>query len=149
MSYIDEITIQEFKTYFARMFPFAPATDPDNQEYITDADIQIAFGQAKVNFPIALFDEENGKIAFLFLVAHYLCMDMKMAQNGLNQQEQYAMTSKSVGDVSASYGVPQKFLNNPLYNYLSTSLYGMKYLSLLYPRTIGAMNVVLGGTTIR
>jgi hypothetical protein len=25
----------------------------------------------------------------------------------------------------------------------------MKYLSLLYPRTVGAVNVVLGGTTIR
>ena len=149
MSYIDEITIQEFKTYFARMFPFAPATDPNNQEYITDADIQIAFGQAKVNFPIALFDEENGKIAFLFLVAHYLCMDMQMAQSGINSTAQYMVTSKSVGDVSASYGVPQKLLNNPLYNYLSTTQFGMKYLSLLYPRTIGAMNVVLGGTTIR
>lgn len=149
MSYIDDITTDEFKTYFARMFPFAPDSDPNNQEYITDTDIEMAFAQAKVNFPVKLFDEENGKIAFLFLVAHYLCMDMQMAQAGINSTAQYVVTSKSVGDVSASYGVPTKLLNNPLYNYLTTTQFGMKYISLLYPRTIGAVNVVLGSTTVR
>lgn len=131
------------------MFPFAPDSDPDNQEYITDTDIEMAFAQAKVNFPVNLFDEENGKIAFLFLVAHYLCMDMQMAQAGINSTAQYVVTSKSVGDVSASYGVPTKLLDNPLYNYLTTTQFGMKYISLLYPRTIGAVNVVLGSTTVR
>lgn len=148
-SYIDNITIDEFKTYFARMFPFAPASDPNNQEYITDEDIQVAFGQAKINFPIKLFDEESGKVAFLFLAAHYLCMDMQMAQAGINSTAAYIVTSKSVGDVSASYGVPTKLLNNPLFNYLTTTQFGMKYLSLLYPRTVGAVDFVFGGTTVR
>ena len=149
MSYIDNITIAEFKTYFSRQFPYAPATDPTNTDYITDADITTAFAQAKVNFPINLFDESNGTIAFLFLAAHYLCMDLQMAQSGINSTGQYLITSKSVGDVSASYGVPTKFLNNPLLNYLSTTQFGMKYISLLYPRTIGSTACVLGGTTIR
>ena len=131
------------------MFPFAPDSDPNNQEYITDTDIEMAFAQAKVNFPVNLFDEENGKIAFLFLVAHYLCMDMQMAQAGINSTAQYVVTSKSVGDVSASYGVPTKLLDNPLYNYLTTTQFGMKYISLLYPRAIGAVNIVLGSTTVR
>lgn len=148
-SYIDNITVTDFKTYFTRQFPYAPVDDTNNQEYITDSDITTAFGQAKINFPIALFDEETGEIAYLFLTAHYLCMDMQMAQSGINSTAQYMVTNKSVGDVSASYGVPQKLLNNPLYNYFSTTQFGMKYLSLLYPRTVGAVNVVFGGTTIR
>lgn len=148
-SYIDEITVSQFKTYFNRQFPYAPADDPTNQDYITDTDIEVAFGQAKINFPIKLFDEESGTIAFMFLVAHYLCMDMQMAQSGINSTSQYIMTSKSVDGVSASYGVPNKFLTDPFLNYFSTTQFGMKYLSLLYPRTVGAVNVVLGGTTIR
>ena len=148
-SYIDEITVEQFKTYFNREFPYAPASDPTNTEYITDADITRAFGQAKVNFPIYLFDKENGTIAFLYLVAHYLCKDMAMAQAGINSVGQYIVTSKSVGDVSASYGVPTKFLNDPILNYFSTTDFGLKYLSLLYPRSIGAVNYVLGGTTVR
>lgn len=148
-SYIDEITVEQFKTYFSREFPYAPANDPTNTEYITDADITRAFGQAKVNFPIYLFDKEYGTIAFLYLVAHYLCKDMAMAQSGINSVGQYIVTSKSVGDVSASYGVPTKFLNDPILNYFSTTDFGLKYLSLLYPRSIGAVNYVLGGTTVR
>lgn len=148
-SYIDNITVEQFKTYFQRQFPYAPVDDPTNQDYITDNDIEVAFGQAKINFPIKLFDEESGTIAFMFLVAHYLCMDMQMAQSGINSTSQYIVTSKSVGDVSASYGVPVKFMTNPLLNYFSTTQFGMKYLSLLYPRTIGAVSCVLGGTTVR
>jgi len=149
MSYIDEITVEEFKTYFSREFPYAPLSDLTNTDYIIDADIEKAFGQAKVNFPIRLFDEENGKIAFLYLVAHYLCKDMAMAQAGINSVGQYLMASKSVGDVSASYGIPTKFLNDPTLNYYSTTDFGLKYLSLVYPRTIGAVGFVYGGTTIR
>ena len=148
-SYIDSITVEDFKNYFTRQFPYAPADEPNNQEYITDADITVAFGQARINFPIKLFDEESGRVAFMFLVAHYLCMDMQMAQSGIASTGQYIITSKSVGDVSASYGVPNKFLTDPFLNYFSTTQFGMKYLSLLYPRTVGAVNVVLGGTTIR
>lgn len=149
MSYIDEISVETFKTYFSREFPYAPASDPTNEEYITDADIVRAFGQARINFPLNLFNEENGTIAFLYLTAHYLCKDMAMAQSGINSVGQYIVTSKSVGDVSASYGVPTKFLNDPILNYYSGTDFGLKYLSLLYPRTIGAVNFVLGGTTVR
>lgn len=148
-SYIDSITVTDFKTYFTRQFPYALVDDPNNQEYITDADITTAFGQAKINFPVRLFDEETGRIAYLFLTAHYLCMDMQMAESGIASTGQYIITSKSVGDVSASYGVPNKFLTDPFLNYFSTTQFGMKYLSMLYPRTVGAVNVVLGGTTIR
>ena len=76
-SYIDSITVEDFKNYFTRQFPYAPADNPNNQEYITDADIKVAFGQARINFPIKLFDEESGRVAYMFLVAHYLCMDMQ------------------------------------------------------------------------
>lgn len=148
-SYIDTITVSEFKTYFSREFPYAPTDDPNNQEYITDDDITRAFGQARINFPISLFDETNGTIAFLYLTAHYLCKDMAMAQAGINSVGQYIVTSKSVGDVSASYGVPTKFLNDPILNYYSGTDFGLKYLSLLYPRTIGAVDFVFGGTTVR
>lgn len=146
----NDVTVDDFKAYFDRAFPFAPDTDPDNKEYIRDVDIQVAFQQAKVNFNSSIWsDYDSAKIAYLFLTAHYLCMDMRMAQSGLASSGAFTMSSKSVGDVSASYAIPQAYLDSPALNYLTSTEFGLKYLSLLYPRTIGSVNVVLGTTTVR
>lgn len=146
----NDVTVDDFKAYFDRAFPFAPEDDPDNKEYIRDTDIEIAFQQAKVNFNSSIWsDYDSAKIAYLFLTAHYLCMDMRMAQSGLASSGAFTMSSKSVGDVSASYAIPQAYLDSPALNYLTSTEFGLKYLSLLYPRTIGSVNVVLGTTTVR
>lgn len=146
----NSVTVNDFKSYFDRHFPFAPATDPDNPEYVRDKDIEIAFKQAQVNFNKTVFgNDDDTKIAYLFLTAHYLCMDMRMAQTGLASVGQYLLSSKSVGDVSASYSIPQAYLNSPLLSYLTSTEFGLKYISLLYPRMIGSFNIALGATTVR
>lgn len=146
----DDVTVTDFKAYFDRHFPYAPPDDPNNQEFVRDVDIQIAFDQAKVNFNNGIWDTlDSAKLAYLFLTAHYLCMDLRMAQSGLASSGAFTMSSKSVGDVSASYAIPEAFLNSPILNYLTSTEFGLKYLSLIYPRTIGSASVVLGATTVR
>lgn len=146
----NSVSVDDFKEYFDRHFPFAPDKDPDNLGYIRDKDIEIAFQQAQVNFNSGIWDDnDSAKIAYLFLTAHYLCMDMRMAQSGLASSGAFTMSSKSVGDVSASYAIPEAFMNSPILNYLTSTEFGLKYLSLLYPRTIGSATVVLGTTTVR
>jgi len=109
----NDITVSDFKAYFDRHFPYAPLDDPNNQEFVRDIDIQNAFEQAKVNFNKGIWDSyESAKIAYLFLTAHYLCMDMRMAESGLSSSGAFAMSSKSVGDVSASYAIPDTFMNS-------------------------------------
>ena len=146
----DDVTVSDFKAYFDRHFPYAPIDKPNDPEFVRDSDIQVAFGQAKINFNKGVWDTyDSAKIAYLFLTAHYLCMDMRMAQSGLASSGAFTMSSKSVGDVSASYAIPEAFLNSPILNYLTSTEFGLKYLSLLYPRTIGSATVVLGTTTVR
>lgn len=146
----NSVTVSDFKSYFDRHFPYAPVDRPNDPEFVRDKDIEIAFGQAQVNFNKTVFPTyEENKIAYLFLTAHYLCMDMRMAQSGLASVGQYLVSSKSVGDVSASYSIPQAYLESPLLSYLTSTEFGLKYISLIYPRMIGSFNVVLGATTIR
>ena len=148
--YIDTITAQHFKDYFDRGFNYAPASAPDDPQYIRDSDIENALEQAGVNFNESLWDDDSQrKLAFLFLAAHYLCMDMKMQQAGINSTSQFMIAAKSVGDVSASYAIPQTFLNSPIYSYYTTTQFGMKYISLVYARTIGRVSVIFGATTTR
>lgn len=148
MKGVMEITVQEFKTYFDRAFNYAPIEDPDNKEYIRDKDIENAFAQANLNFNESLWDnDDNKKLAYMFLTAHYLCMDMQMSEAGINSQGQFQMNSKSVGNVSASYTIPEMYQNDPILNYFSQTQFGCKYLSMLIPRAVGRIAVVRGTTT--
>ena len=116
--------------------------------YVLDNDIIKAFGQAKGTFNLELFKSKNDKwaIPYLLLTAHYLIMDMNMA-NGTGGAN-FLMTSKSVDGVSASYGVPQKYLQNPYYAYFANTSFGLKYLQYLIPLTIGGAYIIRGNTTI-
>ena len=117
-------------------------------DYISDMDILKAMGQARASFNINLFltNPEKLKIAFLLLTAHYLIMDLNMA-NG-NGGASFLVTSKSVDGVSASYGVPQRFLQNPYYSYFTQTAFGMKYLQYLIPASAGNVRTIIGRTTI-
>ncbi len=117
-------------------------------DYITDNDLYKAFGQARNSFNINLFlnNKDKMKIAFLLLTAHYLVMDLNMANsNGVGS---FLITSKSVDGVSASYGIPQKYLQSPYYSYFASTSFGLKYLQYLIPFTIGAVYTIRGTTTI-
>lgn len=142
------VTVAEFKTYFDRAFEYAPVSDPNNKDYIRDKDIQDAFAQANLNFNVALWDnEDDKKLAYMFLTAHYLCMDMQMAEAGINSTGQFQMSSKTVGSVSASYEIPEIYKSDPLLNYFMQTQFGCKYLSMLIPRAVGRIAVVRGTTT--
>ena len=121
-------------------------TEGNIYDYITDNDIEKAFGQARTSFNIDLFinNKETLKIAYLLLTAHYLVMDLNMS-NGSGASN-FLITSKSVDGVSASYGIPQKYLNNPYLAYLAGSSFGLKYLQYLVPLMIGNIKVIGGAT---
>lgn len=117
-------------------------------DYITDNDLYKAFGQARNSFNIKLFiaNQDKMETAFLLLAAHYLVMDLNMSNgNGVGS---FLITSKSVDGVSASYGIPQKYLQNPYYSYFANTAFGMKYLQYLIPLTIGGIYTIRGTTTI-
>lgn len=117
------------------------------EDFINDDDIEKAFFQAKsiINKNL-LKNKELFKMCFFYLTAHFLIQDMSMS-NG-NGSSSHIITSKSVGSVSASYGIPQRILNSPFYSYLAKTDYGLKYLIEILPFLSGNFVVVQGSVNI-
>lgn len=115
------------------------------KDYIVDDDIERAFVEAKGNFNEEIFETcELKTLMFYYLTAHYLCMDWRNATNSLGTSTTFSAQSKSVGNVSVSYAIPQRYLNNPFMLYLSQTGFGNKYASYLIPRMTARCMVVHG-----
>lgn len=142
MAYVQP-TIQDFKDYFYRDFPYG--TDIDTS--VVDADITKAFGQTDVNMNQDLFsDQSSYTICYLLLAAHYLVVDLRMSSQGINGQYSFLEQSKTVGSVSQSFGIPQRILDDPYFSMLSKTNYGAKYLQLVIPQMAGQIWVNYGST---
>lgn len=116
----------------------------DVLNYTRDEDIENAMAEASVNFNESLFDDEQAKLIFLYLTAYYLTYDL---QNATGAVQTGVITSKSVGSVSESYGIPTSFLNNPMYSLYAKNGYGLKYLSLIIPYLQGNILFFKGAIT--
>lgn len=111
----------------------------DNVEnYVLDTDISNAIGEASMNFNEGLWgSDEEKKLAFGYLVAHYLCLDVQTALQGLASNGNYPIQSKSVGSISVGFAIPAMYLQDPFVAYLNKTGFGQKYFSLLIPRLRG------------
>lgn len=139
----DNPTIDDFKTYWFRDFPYG--TDPATS--VLDADIGKAYGQTNVNFPQDLWaDQGTYTIGYFLLSAHYLVMDLRMASQGISGQFSWVQTSKSVGSVSEGLQVPQRIMDNPEWAMLTKTNYGAKFLMLVLPQMCGQMFNAFGNT---
>lgn len=117
-------------------------------DYICDEDIQRAMSQALINANDTFgIDDEEKKNIYLHLVAFYLVMDWKNSSAGAGSSFTGFTASKSVGDVSESYNVPQWLMDNPTYSIYAQNGYGMKYLSLIAPYTSCTILFSPGKTT--
>lgn len=108
------------------------------ENYILDNDISRAFVEARINFNTKLFNKcEDVIIAFCYLAAHYLVIDLNNAQNPFALGGMGIVSSKSVGSVSESYAIPQWILNDKNLGLYAQTGYGRKYLSLILPKLSG------------
>lgn len=150
------VTVEEFKYFFKRDFPFQPQqTDCCNCnnnssefDYIQDYDIEKAFIEARINFNYNLFqDIDTAKTVFFYLAAHYLVIDLNNASNPLALGVMGFTQSKSVGSVSESYGIPAWIQNSRTLGMYAQTGYGRKYLSLITPYLTGNIILTPGHTT--
>lgn len=119
-------------------------TDSINN-YIIDSEIEEAFNEAGCVFNTSLWaNDEVMKKAFLYLVAHYLCLDARTGRQGIESFGEFAVSSRSVGDVSESYSIPDKYLSDPVLSYYTKTGYGLKYLSMLIPALRGNVACIFG-----
>lgn len=128
----------------------------DVSAYLSDFDIEKAIYEAKLNFNADLFSNMgkceyigNKDLVFMYLVAFYLVMDIQNAQSGLSPDAYSTfVSSKSVGNVSESYGIPAWVSSNPMYSVYLSNGYGKKYLTYLIPQVTGWFYCSSGGTTL-
>ena len=189
-SILENVTVEQFKEYFYRDFPFLPYYDEDKTYWLND----IVFNDDDQNFYQSLIDDNTNAIddteswkkvkgnkydyvadediikamtqaiqvgnerfgetctekvnIYLHLIAFYLVMDLKNAATGVNSSFSGTVQSKSVGDVSESYAIPQWVNDNPMYSIFTQNGYGLKYLSLIAPYLAITIMFSPGRTTI-
>jgi len=142
VAYTDS-TVAQFQTQFSRDFPYS--NDPSLG--VTPADIITAFNMADIAINQGMWSSQSQyNIGFNLLAAHFLVLNLRAATQGLNGQFNWAQNSKSVGNVSESFTIPQRLIDNPeLMQYAKTN-YGAQYLQLLWPQLCGQILIVNGGS---
>lgn len=114
------------------------AGDESDLNLVRDDDINQAQADASFNVNQELFDSQQGwNRAFNYLTAHYLVEKMLAAGEGLASQYNWLTASKSVGDVSESFVIPDRIKDDPMLAAFSKTRYGAIYLSIISPLLIG------------
>lgn len=140
-------TVSEFKAFFVRDFKYAKTDDPENLEYVIDADIQKAIDESSMSFNEALFSTDAQKtLAYLWLAAYFMVQSLNISSQGLNSKFNFPVNSTSAGPVSVGYTVPDKYMKNAFLASLTANGYGMKYASMIIPRMVGGVVSYPGGT---
>jgi Protein of unknown function (DUF4054) len=140
-------TTTQFKAFFGRDFSFAPADDAVNTDYVCDADITKAIGEAQINFNSGLFGtDDNSTNVFMYLAAFHLVENLRNSAKGISAQAQMAINSSSVGGVSVNYVIPEDITKDSQLSVYLTNGYGKKYLTLVIPYLSGNINVYQGTT---
>lgn len=139
----DNPTVQEFKDFFNRDFPYG--TDVNTS--VTDVDIAKAFRFTNAQINQALFDaQENYTLGYMLLAAHCLVTNLRASSQGISGQYSFLEQSKSVGSVSQAFSIPQRILDNPDFAMLAKTNYGAQYLQMLLPLLSGQMAIAYGST---
>ena len=115
-----------------------------NAGLVSDLDITNAYAESCVTFNDALFDSADVVLGYLYLSAHYLVNDLNAG--GAESSNSGSVSSRSVGNVSESYSIPQWQLDSPTLGFYTKSSYGLKYLNMILPKMVGNTAIVYGAT---
>lgn len=141
-------TVADFKAKFFRDFSYAHADAQNNLDFVVDLDITNAISQALLNFNEGLLaDDDAAELAFLYLAAFFLVSNLQNSSQGIGAQMKFPINSKSVGGVSLSYSIPERYTKDPVISLYTTNGYGMMYLSMILPCLTGNVELIQGYTT--
>lgn len=115
------------------------AGDNTDTEKVTDFDLARAFTAAvQFNMSASLFGSQSAfSYAMNLLAAHYLCQTLQAGGTGLGGKAEWLTNSKTVGNVTESYSIPERVLKSPFLAKLSKTTYGAQFLELVSPQLIG------------
>lgn len=139
-------TVANFKAQFFRDFPYGGASgDPGSS--VLDQDITNAFNLVDNKINPGLFGNQGQYgLAYLYLAAHFLVLNLRASSQGLNGQWNWAQNNKAAGGVSEGFEIPERIKNNPELMIYSKTNYGLLYLDMVLPYLEGQMFTVAGTT---
>jgi hypothetical protein len=140
-------TVSDFKTYFTRDFNFAPITDAGNLDYVIDADITRAITEAQLNFNEDLFSDVN--TVFMYLAAFHLVANFQNSAKGISSQSKFPISSSSVGGVSISFQIPDRYAKDAMIQQYCQNGYGKKYIEFCLPVLVGVTSAAYRETGYR
>jgi hypothetical protein len=149
MPYLVPTTV-DFRNRFDRDFPFTanPIVDDTAKDKVRDKDLNVALTHAASGINESLFETQAlFTEAYLLLTAHYLVMLFAASSQGLGSQFEWVANSKSVGNISAAYAIPDRISQSPNLAMYSKTVYGALYLQIVWPRMLGAIFTVDGATS--
>ncbi len=113
--------------------------DNTDNEKVTDFDLARAFtAAAQFNMSQSLFGSQAAfSYAMNLLAAHYLCQTLQAGGTGLGGKAEWLTNSKTVGNVTESYTIPERVMKSPYLSKLSKTTYGAQFLELVSPQLIG------------
>jgi hypothetical protein len=147
-------TVAEFKAQFVRDFPFAaeegsPAVST-NLAKVTDADITSALLAAGINSNAGLWSTQaEYTYVYNLLAAHYLCVSLLSAAQGIRGAGTWLTQSKTVGDITEAYAIPERIMKSLTLAPLSKTTYGCQFLSLIAPRLVGNVMAIVRNPSAR
>lgn len=116
------------------------AGDNTDQTRVTDDDVAGAILDAQFNVNQALFgDQQTWARAFLYLAAHCLVERLLAAGEGVRSRFAWLTASKTVGDLSESFQIPEQILQSPFLASVSKTRHGARYLEIISPLLVGNM----------
>lgn len=134
---------EDFKTYFLRDFPYSS----DINAGVTDTDIVNAFNLTNVNWNPAFWSsQQNFNIAYFYLSAHFLCLNLRASSQGINGQYNWIQQSKSVQGVAEGFTIPERISGNPFFAQLTKTNYGAQYFQLVLPYLVAPISIAVGRT---
>lgn len=136
--------IATFQSFFNRDFPYGNS----DLTTVQDIDINKALIQQQNTINPVLFPTQAIYTqGALLLAAHYLVENLRASSQGIAGKFEWLQTSKGVSNVSSSYQIPERILENPQLAVLADTRYGTQYLFLILPFLTGNMFAVQGVVT--
>jgi hypothetical protein len=140
-------SVDDFKTFFARDFAFAPATDQANDDFVLDTDITRAITEASINFNDGLFDSTIVGTIFLYLVAFHLVSNLQNSAKGISSQSKFPISSETVGGVSIGFQIPERYAKDAMIQQYCQNGYGKKYIEFALPYLVAVASTGIRRTS--
>ena len=126
---------------YIRVYISSGAGDNTDQTKITDYEVnraQVAATQFNVSSNLFM-NQQAFSYAYNLLTAHYLCKQTANSLAGMAGKAEWVTNSKTVGDVSESYQIPDRVISSPFLSKLGSTTYGAEFLELVSPSLVGNM----------